>query len=76
MEVRHRPVNAWSARLPSRIVAGDGVVVEAAGREVVITSPDKVFFAERGDTKLDLVRFYQAVEGPLKAAMGGRPVLL
>ena len=57
-------------------MAGDGVVVEAAGREVVITSPDKVFFAERGDTKLDLVRFYQAVEGPLKAAMGGRPVLL
>lgn len=57
-------------------MSGDGVVVEAAGREVVVTSPDKVFFAERGDTKLDLVRFYQAVEGPLMAAMGGRPVLL
>jgi len=54
----------------------DGVVVEAGGREVVVTSPDKVFFAERGETKLDLVRFYQAVEGPLLAAMGGRPVLL
>jgi DNA ligase D len=53
-----------------------GVVVEAAGREVVITSPDKVFFEERGETKLDLVRYYQAVEGPLLAAMGGRPVLL
>ena len=57
-------------------MSGDGVVVEAAGREVVVTSPEKVFFAERGDTKLDLVRFYQAVEGPLMAAMGGRPVLL
>ena len=57
-------------------MAGDGVVVEAAGREIVVTSPDKVFFAERGDTKLDLVRYYQSVEGPLMAAMGGRPVLL
>jgi DNA ligase D len=53
-----------------------GTAVEAAGHEVVITSPDKVFFAERGDTKLDLVRFYQAVEQPLLAAMGDRPVLL
>ena len=52
------------------------IVVEAAGREVPITNPGKVFFSERGDTKLDLVRYYEAVEGPLLAAMGGRPVLL
>jgi DNA ligase D-like protein (predicted polymerase) len=57
-------------------VAEDGVVVEAGGREMVVTSPSKVFFPERGETKLDLVRFYQSVEGPLLAAMGGRPVLL
>nr|MBA3267159.1 ATP-dependent DNA ligase [Acidimicrobiia bacterium] len=57
-------------------MADDGVVVEAAGHELTITHPDKVFFAERGDTKGDLVRFYQRVEGPLMAAMGGRPVLL
>jgi DNA ligase D len=57
-------------------MADDGVVLEAAGREVVITHPDKVFFAERGDTKLDLARFYMAVAGPLLAAIGGRPVLL
>lgn len=56
--------------------ADDGVVVEASGREVTITSPGKVFFSERGDTKLDLVRYYQAVEEPLLAAMGGRPVLM
>jgi DNA ligase D len=42
----------------------------------VISHPDKVFFEERGDTKADLVRYYQAVEGPLMTAMGGRPVLL
>src|SRR5258708_3988221 len=54
----------------------DEIAVEASGRELLITHPNKVFFAERGDTKLDLVRFYQAVEEPLLAAMGGRPVLL
>src|SRR5438309_311235 len=57
-------------------MAEDAVLVESSGREVPITSPSKVFFAERGDTKLDLVRYYQAVEEPLLRAMGGRPVLL
>jgi DNA ligase D len=52
------------------------VVVEAAGHEVPITSPDKVFFPQRGETKLHLVRYYQTVEAPLMRAMGGRPVLL
>ena len=52
------------------------MVVEAAGRELVISHPDKVFFSERDETKLDLVRYYQAVEQPLMAAMGDRPVLL
>src|ERR1700677_1742662 len=52
------------------------VVVEAAGHEVRVSSPGKVLFPERGETKLDLVRYYQAVEGPLMSAMGGRPVLL
>ncbi|HUQ63257.1 MAG TPA: non-homologous end-joining DNA ligase [Acidimicrobiales bacterium] len=57
-------------------MADEGVVVDVAGREMVVTHPDKVFFSERGETKLDLVRYYMAVEGPLLAAMGGRPVLL
>ncbi len=56
--------------------ARDVEVVEAAGREVRITSPHKVFFPQRGDTKLDLVRYYLAVEQPIMAAMRGRPTLL
>jgi hypothetical protein len=32
-------------------------VLEVAGREIAITSPAKVFFLERGETKLDLVRY-------------------
>jgi DNA ligase D len=57
-------------------MATDSVELELGGRTVRITSPDKVFFPRTGATKLDLVRFYQAVEGPLLDAMGGRPVLL
>lgn len=50
--------------------------VEAAGRTVDVTSPDKVLFPERGETKRDLVGYYLAVEEPIMAAMGGRPVLM
>ncbi|MPZ73063.1 MAG: ATP-dependent DNA ligase [Nitriliruptorales bacterium] len=54
----------------------DAEVLQLDGRQIAISHPDKVFFAERGETKLDLVRYYEAVRGPLLAAMGGRPVLL
>ena len=57
-------------------MAEEGVALHASGREVVITHPDKVFFPERGETKLDLAHYYLAVEEPLLTAMGGRPVLL
>ena len=57
-------------------MAAGGVVVEADGHEVAIGHPDKVFFPERGETKLDLVRYYQAVAQPLLAAMAGRPTML
>jgi DNA ligase D-like protein (predicted polymerase) len=54
----------------------DRVVLEAAGREVAITHPGKVFFPERGETKLDLATYYLAVEEPLMAAVRDRPVML
>jgi DNA ligase D len=54
----------------------EGIEVEAGGRSVRITSPDKVFFKQRGETKLDLVEYYRAVEGPLMATVQHRPVLL
>jgi DNA ligase D len=58
------------------MAAKDAHVLELAGREVRITSPDKVLFAEHGETKLDLVIYYAAVAAPLMRAMGGRPVLM
>ncbi|HUG85522.1 MAG TPA: non-homologous end-joining DNA ligase [Euzebya sp.] len=54
----------------------DVEVVELAGQQVRITSPGKVFFPKRSETKLDLVRYYAAIAEPLMGAMGGRPVLL
>ena len=42
----------------------------------LITSGDKVYFAERGETKADLAGHYLRVAEPLLRAMGGRPVLL
>ncbi len=57
-------------------MADDARILELAGREVRITSPDKVLFGERGETKLDLVNYYAAVAEPLMRTMGGRPVLL
>lgn len=52
------------------------VTLTLDGHDVTISHPEKVFFGQRGETKLDLVEFYVAVRAPLLAAMGGRPVLL
>lgn len=52
------------------------MTVKAGGRTVEVTSPDKVLFPDRGETKKDLVGYYLAVEEPVMAAMGGRPVLM
>jgi DNA ligase D len=45
------------------------------GRDL-ITSGDKVYFAERAETKGDLADHYLRVAEPLMRTMGGRPVLL
>lgn len=50
--------------------------IDIGGRQVVVSNPDKVFFPATGATKLDLIRFYERIEGPLLAAMRGRPVLM
>ena len=54
----------------------DEQTLDIAGHEIRISSPDKVFFTERGETKLDLVRYYLAVAEPFLGASGGRPTLM
>jgi DNA ligase D len=57
-------------------VVAEQHVLDVAGRSIAVTSPDKVFFSERGETKLDLVRYYLAVADPLMRAVRGRPTLM
>ena len=41
-----------------------------------MTNPDKVFFSARGETKLDLVRYYLSVEDGIVRALHERPTQL
>lgn len=59
--------------MPSK---SESVVLDVGGTEVSVSSPDKVFFPQRGETKLDLVRYYLAVGEPLMRTVQGRPLLL
>ena len=58
------------------VAGNDAEVLEVAGREVRLSSPGKVLFAERSETKRDLVDYYRRVGQPLMRTMGGRPVLM
>ena len=52
------------------------VILEAAGREVTITNPNKVYFPEAGHTKLDLARYYLAVADGALRGISNRPIVL
>ncbi|HEY0372059.1 MAG TPA: non-homologous end-joining DNA ligase [Thermoanaerobaculia bacterium] len=51
-------------------------VLEAAGREVVITNPDKIYFPKAGYTKLDLAKYYLAVAEGAVRGVANRPMAL
>jgi DNA ligase D len=55
---------------------GAAVELEVDGRTVRLSSPDKVFFPERGFTKLDLARYYIAVGPGILRALRNRPTTL
>ena len=54
----------------------EALELELAGKTVRVTSPDKVFFTKRGETKLDLIDYYIAVAEPMMGVVGGRPALM
>jgi DNA ligase D len=56
--------------------AEEVIELDVDGHAVRVTSPSKVLFSERGDTKLDLIEYYLAVAEPIMRTMGGRPVLM
>jgi DNA ligase D-like protein (predicted polymerase) len=57
-------------------MASPKTVVEAAGREVAVSNPQKVYFPRTGHTKLDLVRYYLAVADGALRGVAGRPMAL
>jgi bifunctional non-homologous end joining protein LigD len=63
-------------RIDSYTKSMKSAVVDAAGREVRVTNPEKIYFPRAGYTKLDLVQYYAAVaEGALRG-IAGRPIVL
>ncbi len=50
--------------------------LDVGGRVVRVTNPDKVFFSARGETKLDLVRYYVTVAEGIVRALYERPTQL
>jgi DNA ligase D len=50
--------------------------LEVAGRTVRISSPDRVYFSARGETKLDLARYYISVGDGIVRALRERPCML
>ena len=51
-------------------------MLHIAGHDVRVTSPDKVFFTARQETKLDLIEYYLSVGDAVMRQMQDRPVLL
>jgi DNA ligase D len=59
-------------------VSGKSAVIEleAGGRTIRLSSPDRVYFPERGFTKLDVARYYLAVGDGIVRALRDRPTTL
>ena len=57
-------------------MAKSETVLEAAGREVVITNPGKVYFPRAGHTKLDVARYFASVAPGALRGIAGRPIVL
>lgn len=56
--------------------AGEPVVLTVGDRPVRISSPDRVYFPERGETKMDLVEYYLSVGDGIVRALRERPCML
>ena len=62
------------------MAASDATIIEAGGRDLRVSSPDRVIFpeSERSGalTKLDIVKYYLAVEEGIMRALERRPTTL
>src|ERR687894_412950 len=65
-----------ASRSPAVEVEVPGPTPDSPERVVRVTNPDKVLFPARGETKLDLVRYYLAVGDGIVRALRERPTQL
>ncbi|HMS75813.1 non-homologous end-joining DNA ligase [Gordonia sp. (in: high G+C Gram-positive bacteria)] len=56
--------------------AGDAVELVVGERTVRLSSPDRTYFSERGETKLDLANYYLSVGDGIVRALRDRPCML
>ncbi|MEV4312901.1 non-homologous end-joining DNA ligase [Actinocrispum sp. NPDC049592] len=57
-------------------MAKEAVELEVGDRTVRISSPDRVYFPARGETKLDLVNYYLSVGDGIVRALRERPCMM
>jgi DNA primase len=57
-------------------MTADEVEVEVGDRSVRISNPGRVYFPARGETKLDLVRYYLSVGDGIVRALRERPCMM
>jgi DNA ligase D len=57
-------------------MASPSIEVKVGERAVRVSNPDRVYFPERGETKLDLVNYYLAVGDGIVRALRERPCML
>lgn len=55
---------------------GEPVILDVAGHDVKLSSPDRVYFSARGETKLDLANYYLSVGDGIVNALRERPTML
>lgn len=55
---------------------GEPMILDVEGFDVRLSSPDRVYFSARGETKLDLARYYESVGPGIVRALRDRPCML
>jgi DNA ligase D len=60
----------------AKAAKSEPVVLTVGERSVRLSSPDRVYFSARGETKLDLARYYMSVGDGIVRALRERPCML
>jgi DNA primase len=69
--------NGRRVTIPSMAAAkSEAVELEVGERTVRISNPERVYFSARGETKLDLAKYYMSVGDGIVRALRERPCML